>query len=617
MKKAAFIGIAILFALSIKLQAQKEKIIVHSQADLPRLNYKVDILPSEFLTANEPFKKLVAEYKKDILEIMDKYTIEDSSTLKWYYNDLSLVAIMESDYSKFRKYGEIIKNLETKPSAKLMSGIFDKSLIASDSVGENRERLFRENLESFVANLPWDIVEDDVQSAIGGFEIANENLIIGSVQSQFDPAVKKTGTISGETVSSIIGSRLSLEKTLPYKDIIVEVLQNYADRNKTEKKDIWSERDFSFIARKGLKPVVIGIWDTGVDSAVYGSLMFQNKKEKRDGKDNDGNGHIDDIYGLAYTLDNLRTKGALMSLDENQRGRYPEMLSQIKGLGDLQANIKSQEAKDLMQKMLKLKPEDVTPFIEDLILFSIYAHGTHVAGIASAGNPAARILVIRETYDFKVIPLLPPTKVEAERWAKNCMDNINYFRKHGVRVVNMSWSGTQKNYEKALEDSGVGENSEERKRLAEEMFNIRYEGIYNAIKSAPEILFVAASGNSNNNVDFEKDLPASLGLPNLMVAGAVDQAGDVTSFTSTGSSVDVYSNGFEVESFVPGEIRMKMSGTSMSAPAVVNLAAKMIALDPSLTPEKVKELIKKGADNSTDGERLLINPKNTIALMKK
>ena len=617
MKKAAFIGIAILFALSVKLQAQKEKIIVHSQADLPRLNYKVDILPSEFLTANEPFKKLVTEYKKDLLEIMDKYKIEDTSTLKGYYNDLSLIAIMESDYSKFRKYGEIIKNLETKPSAKLMSGIFDKSLIASDSVNENRDRLFRENLESFVAKLPWDIVEDDVQSAIGGVEITNENLIIGSVQSQFDPAVKKTGTISGETVSSIIGSRLRLEKMLPYKNIIVEVLQNYADKNKTEKKDRWSERDFSFTGRKGLKPVVIGIWDTGVDSAVYGSLMFRNKKEKTDGKDNDGNGYIDDIYGIAYTIDNLRTKGALMSLDENQRGRYPEMLSQIKGLGDLQANIKSQEAKDLMQKILKLKPADFNPFIEELLLFSIYAHGTHVAGIASAGNPAARILVIRETYEVNVIPLLPPTKVEAERWAKNCMDNINYFRKHGVRVVNMSWAGTQKDYEKALEDSGVGENSEERKRLAEEMFNIRYEGIYNAIKSAPEILFVAAAGNSNNDVSFVKFIPASLGLPNLMVAGAVDQAGDVTSFTSTGSSVDVYSNGFEVESFVPGGIRMKMSGTSMSAPAVVNLAAKMIALDPSLTPEKVKDLIKKGADNSSDGKRLLVNPRKTIALMNK
>jgi hypothetical protein len=41
-------------------------------------------------------------------------------------------------------------------------------------------------------------------------------------------------------------------------------------------------------------------------------------------------------------------------------------------------------------------------------------------------------------------------------------------------------------------------------------------------------------------------MPASIDLPNIMVAGAADQAGDVISFTSVGKSVDVYSNGFEV-----------------------------------------------------------------------
>jgi subtilisin family serine protease len=201
--------------------------------------------------------------------------------------------------------------------------------------------------------------------------------------------------------------------------------------------------------------------------------------------------------------------------------------------------------------------------------------------------------------------------------AKECMDNINYFKEHGVRVVNMSWGGTQKDYESALEANGIGKDSEERANLAKEMFNIAYEGISNAIKSAPGILFVAAAGNSNDNVEFSKSYPASLGLPNLIVAGAVDQAGDFASFTSTGKSVDVYSDGFEVESFVPGGKRMKLSGTSMSAPAVVNLAAKLIALDPSLTPDKVKELIKKGSDLSSDGKRLLINPKKTIGLIKK
>ena len=87
-------------------------------------------------------------------------------------------------------------------------------------------------------------------------------------------------------------------------------------------------------------------------------------------------------------------------------------------------------------------------------------------------------------------------------------------------------------------------------------------------------------------------------MPNVLVAGAVDQAGEETGFTSFGKVVDIYASGFEVESYVPGGTHIKLSGTSMSAPAVTNLAATLFALDPSLTPEKGTELIIKGADRS-------------------
>ena len=73
---------------------------------------------------------------------------------------------------------------------------------------------------------------------------------------------------------------------------------------------------------------------------------------------------------------------------------------------------------------------------------------------------------------------------------------------------------------------------------------------------------------------FDEVMPSSFELPNILVAGAVDQAGDQTSFTSFGN-VDVYSSGFEVDSYVPGGDRMKLSGTSMAAPNVTNLAAKL------------------------------------------
>ncbi len=103
----------------------------------------------------------------------------------------------------------------------------------------------------------------------------------------------------------------------------------------------------------------------------------------------------------------------------------------------------------------------------------------------------------------------------------------------------------------------------------------------------------------------------------MIAVGAVNQAGDETSFTSYGDTVVVDADGYEVESYVPGGARLKLSGTSMAAPNVVNLAAKLFALDPSLTPPQVIDLIKKGASTGEDGRRNLIDEKRSVALLKE
>ena len=55
---------------------------------------------------------------------------------------------------------------------------------------------------------------------------------------------------------------------------------------------------------------------------------------------------------------------------------------------------------------------------------------------------------------------------------------------------------------------------------------------------------------------------------------------------------------------------------SIATPQLANLAAKLIALDPSLTPGAVRDLIIEGADRSEDGRRVLINPKRSIGLLR-
>ena len=102
----------------------------------------------------------------------------------------------------------------------------------------------------------------------------------------------------------------------------------------------------------------------------------------------------------------------------------------------------------------------------------------------------------------------------------------------------------------------------------------------------------------------------------MLTVGAVDQAGDETSFTSFGRT-DVYANGFEVMSYVPGGDQMKLSGTSMASPNVMNLAAKLVAKKPDLTVAQLKDLIIKGCDEKKAGERklMLINPKKSFDLL--
>ena len=134
-----------------------------------------------------------------------------------------------------------------------------------------------------------------------------------------------------------------------------------------------------------------------------------------------------------------------------------------------------------------------------------------------------------------------------------------------------------------------------------------------AIASAPEILFVAGSGNEDNSADFAEYIPAGFQLPNLITVGAVDKAGEETSFSTFGKTVVVHANGFEVESLLPGGDKVKFSGTSMASPQVANLAAKLFALKPELTVAQVKDAILKGSD--ARGRINLVNPRKSAELV--
>jgi subtilisin family serine protease len=591
-------------AVPLLLLAQPPKKKITRAADVPQFQYSINGKVEDLVRSEQAFRPFAAQVRKNVESVLNDYEIDDAATKRGLLSTLVALDILEGHNDEARRRLDEIKALEEKPAAKALSGLISRSILdARRESGDRDSPAYRKAVYTALTRaldgLPFDIVQNDLKSTKASVEIASDSFLIGQVQASFDPVVQKTGGLSSDLADSLPGIRLMLVERIPLKDTLDEALGAYLSAHAVEKKDIWAAREVTLPPGQNYKPVNVAVWDSGVDLAIFRGRVLENSGQPA---------------VLAYDIESRKTTGDLYPLNATQLTRFAEAKKEMKGLSDMQANVESPESTELKQAIAKLKPDQVKPFIEQLSLFGDYAHGTHVAGILTAGNPYARLVVGRLTFDWKMIPDPCPSRAQTERDAAAVQDYVNFFKKNNVRVVNMSWGGSVRDYEDGMEKCNIGKNIDERKATAREWFEIEKNSLEKAMLSAPEILFVAAAGNSNSDSSFVEAIPAALKVPNLLTVGAVDQAGDEASFTSYGPTVVVDANGYEVESYIPGGDRLKMSGTSMASPNVANLAAKILVVNPKLTPPQVIDVIRKTAEKTADGRRNLIDPKKAVAL---
>jgi len=586
-------------AATAALQAQ-EKIKIEKLDDLPRHTYKVSGKAIDLVKSDEAFARFAELVRHDIDADLAKFDIQDRAALRNLHAPLLYFDVLQGKDDAALEEMKLLDGLEEKPAAKLTNGLILKAFIAARRETKDAPEpgailpAFRRDLEAELSTLPYEVVGDHIKQDKSRMEIVSETLLTAVVDNMIEPAVAKTGEVGADSVLPIAKLRFDFRVGLSLQKDAAIAFQAYLDSHQTSKADIWAGRSIALPKEGKYTPVAIGIWDSGVDADLFKGQV---------------------VGGIAFDLESKPTPELLEPLGD-VKSRLPDLYKYMKGASDNDSGLDSPAAREFKAKLAGMKSSEIGPFIEDMQLCGVYSHGTHVAGIALDGNPWGRLVIARFTEDHHLIP--KPHSIERARaMAREWQETVEYFKKQHVRVVNMSWEYDLKEFEGSLESNGIGKDAADRADTARKILDITRAALFDTLKNAPDILFVAAAGNGDNNVAFDEMIPASFELPNLLVVGAVDQAGDPTGFTSYGKTVQIYSNGFEVESYVPGGQRLKFSGTSMAAPNVANLAAKILARKPDFTPADVIAIIKKGATPVPEAKKAipLIDSRRTLGLL--
>lgn len=377
----------------------------------------------------------------------------------------------------------------------------------------------------------------------------------------------------------------------------------------------------AFISFLSFSQTPIAVIDSGVDykHESLAEHMWQNPLEiPGNNRDEDGNGYEDDVFGWNFAEDNS------MIIDYkylNTFSQDPYTFFEIQGKSF--QDLATEEEKNWVRE----KTQDPV-FVKEMQIFGNFVHGTHVAGIASGGDPEVQIMGIKllpteVKLPFSLVkraqkkepinnggksksksPRKPHDRLMrmgikylASTQAKSMINIASYIHGHKIPIANGSFGtgfpqakGIVKMLAKILSLGGKVEE-----KVIEDYAKLALEEMAKSgrdfVKEAPSTLFVFAAGNDGLNNDIYGTSPANIRADNVITVAATFHNKSLAPFSNYGLKVHVAAPGVIIPSAIPGDEYLKVSGTSQAAPYVANIAALVKNINPKLQPKEIKKIL--------------------------
>lgn len=358
-------------------------------------------------------------------------------------------------------------------------------------------------------------------------------------------------------------------------------------------------------AISGAEAAKIAVIDSGLDykHEMITPNLWTNPLETFDRRDEDGNGYQDDVHGWNFAESNGQI------IDYKYIGTFsanPRKYFDIQGKRFL--NLATEAEIAWMKEIVATKE-----FQKEMAIFGNFVHGTHVAGITirDSSNEAMGIKLLPTETKLMYNRLSSQANLKADKWellntaftalAAEQMKLLSSIAKfaasHKADVANGSF-GTGFNQAKMITNTAFKilffrKPTEEESNKAAGMFikAMVSEG-QKFVGSAPAMLFVFAAGNDGMNNDIYGTSPANIKADNVITVGATYKNEFFAPFSNFGTKmVDVAAPGMLIDSAIPGNEYLKVSGTSQASPYVANVAAKIKSANTRLSPLEIKKIL--------------------------
>jgi subtilisin family serine protease len=350
----------------------------------------------------------------------------------------------------------------------------------------------------------------------------------------------------------------------------------------------------------------LAIIDSGVDykHKDLAAKMWTNPSNQTVA---DGTTYADDTHGWNFADNNNQI------IDYKYLGTFPDDCYKIFDVqGKILRGTATQNDIDYYNKM---KADQ--DFMKKLEVFGNFVHGTHVSGISSKDADAAKIIAL------KIIPTEPPQvpgggkALPARRIGRDAdnpiaMMYLNFVAQQQAQllttagkyaaavkadVANGSFGTSVAEVSPVLQGAlkqflGHDPTPQETHDYSVYLIQQIIADSKDFVGASPNTLFVFAAGNDGTDNDSTPTSPANVKADNTIAVAATMDVVKLASFSNYGATmVEVAAPGVTINSTVPGDKYMELSGTSMAAPYVTNAAGMVKDANPSFTPAQIKQVL--------------------------